>query len=79
MITGRREEVIDRDVEESLDLAGVQVQRHDPVGARAFEQAGDQLGGDRHAAFHLPVLAPVAVIGQDRGDAFRGRRASTRR
>ena len=30
----RRDQVVDRDVEEALDLAGVEVDREDPVGAR---------------------------------------------
>ncbi|MEZ5182645.1 MAG: hypothetical protein R2702_12350 [Acidimicrobiales bacterium] len=31
---GHRREVVDRDVEEALDLAGVEVDRHDPVRRR---------------------------------------------
>ena len=60
------EQVVDRAVEEALDLRGVQVDRHDPVGARGLEQVGDEAGGDRLAAAALLVLAGVRVEGRDR-------------
>ena len=41
--TGMRVQMIDRDVEEALDLAGVQVDRQHAVGAGGGEQVGDQL------------------------------------
>ena len=43
MSTGMRVQVIDRDVEEALDLSGVQVDRQHAVGARRGDQVGDQL------------------------------------
>ena len=52
----RREEVIDRDVEEALDLRGVQVHRQDAVGARGRQQVRHELGRDRHARLVLLVL-----------------------
>ena len=48
--SGQREEVVDRAVEEALDLRGVQVDGHDPVGARGLEHVRDQPRGDRLAA-----------------------------
>ena len=65
--------MVDRAVEEALDLAGVQVDRDHPLGARGLEQVGDEAGGDRLAALGLAVLAGVAVERADRGDAL-GRR-----
>ena len=65
----RREEVVDRDVEEALDLGGVQVDAEHAVGARGRDQVGDQLGGDRDARLVLPVLPGVAVVREDRRDA----------
>src|SRR5207302_9572173 len=62
-------QVVDGDVEEALDLGGVQVQGQDAVGAGDGEQVGGQLGGDGHAADVLAVLAGVAVVGQHGGDA----------
>ena len=53
-------EVVDRDVEEALDLAGMQVERQHAVGAGMGDQVGDQLGGDRRARAGLAVLAGVA-------------------
>ena len=60
-------------VEEALDLAGVQVDGDDPVGAGDGEQVGEQAGGDRLAPFGLAVLAGVAVERAHRGDALRRR------
>ncbi len=68
-------EVVGRDVEEALDLAGMQVERHDAVDAGMGDQVGDQLGRDRRAATGLAVLPSVAEIGDHRGDAARRRAA----
>ena len=69
----QREEVVDRTVEEALDLGGVQVDGHQPVGARGLEQVGDEPGRDRLTAAVLLVLAGVAVERHDHGDPL-GRR-----
>src|SRR5947199_4155637 len=67
--------VVHRDVEEALDLLRVQVDRQQPVDARAREHVGDQLRRDRRArALDAPVLARVAEVRHHRGDA-RGRGA----
>ena len=68
--TGMAVQVVDRAVEEALDLAGVEVDAHDAIGAGRVEQVGDELGGDRLAALGLAVLAGVAVVGAHRGDAL---------
>ena len=39
-----RVQVIDRDVEEALDLAGVEIDREHAVGARRGDEVGDELG-----------------------------------
>ena len=70
-------EVVGRDIEEALDLPGVQVNREDPVGAGVGDQVGDQLGGDRRARAGLAVLPGVAEVGDHRGDAL-GRGAPQR-
>ena len=57
------EQVVDRAVEEALDLRGVQVDGHEPVGAGGLEQVGDQAGGDRLAAAVLLVLPGVGENG----------------
>ena len=64
-------QVIDRDVEEALDLGRVQVEREDAVGPGAGDQVGDQLRRDRHAALVLAVLPGVAVVGQHGRDPGR--------
>src|SRR5205814_1319756 len=55
-------DVVDRHVEEALDLAGVQVDRQHARGAGGGDQVGHQLGADRHPRRDLPVLAGVAVV-----------------
>ena len=60
--------MVDRAVEETLDLVGVQVDGDDPVGARGLEQVGDQPRRDRLAAAVLLVLTGVGIERQDRGD-----------
>ena len=66
-------EMVDRDVEEALDLLAVQVHRQHAVGAGGHEEVGHQLGGDGHARLVLAVLARVAVERHDGGDALRRR------
>ena len=64
--------MVDRDVEEALDLLGVQVDRQDAVGAGGGEQVGDELGRDRHAGLVLTILAGVAEERDDGRDARGG-------
>ena len=55
-----RGHVVDRDAEEALDLAGVEVHRHDAVRAGGLEHVGDEARADRLARRRLLVLAAVA-------------------
>jgi hypothetical protein len=64
------DEVVERRVEEPLDLAAVEVDRHQPGRPGHGEHVGDQLGGDRLAALGLAVLAAVAVVGHHGRDAL---------
>src|SRR5262249_13349933 len=52
----RRVEVVGRDVEEALDLAGMQVERHDAIGASVRDQVGDELRRDGGARPGFAVL-----------------------
>jgi hypothetical protein len=61
-------QVVDRPVEEALDLGRVQVHRDQPVRAGRLEQVGHQPRRDRLAAAVLLVLARVAVERHDHGD-----------
>ena len=65
----RRIEIVGRDIEEALDLAGMQVERHDAVGAGAGDQVGDELGRDWRAGARFAVLPGVTEIRHHRGDA----------
>jgi hypothetical protein len=71
----RRADMVDGDVEEALDLRGVEVHAEHAVRACGDDQVRDELRGDRHAALVLAVLARVAVVGDHRGDALRARAA----
>ena len=61
-------QIVGRDIEEALDLPGVEIDRKHPVGARLGDQVGDQLGRDRRAGGRLPVLPGIAEIGNHRRD-----------
>src|SRR5690606_42005657 len=61
-------ELVQRDVEEALDLTGVQVEGEDAVGAGSLDQVGQQPGGNRHARLVLLVAATVGVVGDDGRD-----------
>jgi hypothetical protein len=68
-----RQQVIDRAVEEALDLGRVQIDGHQAVGARGEEEVGHQARRDGFTSQVLLVLPGVAVEGEDHGDPL-GRR-----
>src|SRR5206468_684313 len=63
---GRCAEMIDRDIEKALHLAGVEVNCDDPVRSRSFEEIGDELGRDRRSTRMFLILSRVAEVGDDR-------------
>src|SRR6185369_17787787 len=67
---GRGVDVVDGNVEEALDLVGMQVHGQHAIHADGFEHVGHDLGADRHAGgARAAVLARVAEVGNHRGDA----------
>ncbi len=70
---GRAEQIVGGDVEEALDLPGVEIDRQHAVGAGAGDEVRDQLGGYRRTRTRLPVLPGIAEIGDHGGDALRRR------
>ena len=56
-------QVVNRDIEEALDLTLVQVEGDDAVDTGALEQVGDEAGGDGLARAGLAVLAGIARSG----------------
>src|SRR5690554_1154928 len=63
-------DVVDRDVEEALDLVGMQIHRQDALYACGLQHVGDDSGGDQYARRARPaILSSVAKIGDGRGDA----------
>ena len=62
--------MIKRAVEEALDLTGMQVDGENSIDARDLEHVRNQLRGDWLSARRLSVLAGVAVIRNDCGNAL---------
>ncbi len=62
-------QVIDRHVEKTLNLCGVQIHRQHPIGAGARDDVGHQLRGDRHPAGVFAILPGIAEIRQHRRNA----------
>src|SRR6266581_7331464 len=62
-------QVIDRDVKETLDGVGVQVQRDDAVRPGQGDDVGHEFGTDGVARLGLFLLAGIAVIRNHSGDA----------
>src|SRR5262245_65120076 len=67
----RGKEIVGRYIEEALNLPSMQIKGEHAVGTGAIDHVGDKLGRDRRARTRLPVLAGIAEIGNDRGDATR--------
>jgi hypothetical protein len=62
--------VVHRDIEEALDLVGVQIHHQQAVDAGDLEHVGHHLGADGHPRrARTPVLARVAEVRNGRGDA----------
>ena len=62
-----RIQVVHREVEETLNLVGVEVAGHQGVGPGGFDHIGDQLRTDGHARLVLAVLAGPAEV-RNHGD-----------
>ena len=65
-------EMVDRTVEETLFLGGMQVDRHDAVSAGGLEQVKDKPCGDGFAPLVLLVLTRVTEERRDHGDGTGG-------
>ena len=70
-------EVVDRNVEEPLNLRGVQIHCQDTFDSRLDQHVGDQFGGDRGPGLGAAILAGIAEIGDHGGHAL-GRGAAQR-
>ena len=64
--------MVDRTVEETLFLGGMQVDRHDAVSAGGLEQVKDKPCGDGFAPLVLLVLTRVTEERRDHGDGTGG-------
>ena len=64
--------MVHRDVEEALDLVGVQVAGHHTVCSRRAQKVGDELCADGHSRTVLTVLARPAKV-RHHGDNLVGR------
>src|SRR5690606_12497828 len=70
---GDGEKVVGGNVEEALNLAGVQVHGQNPVGTRLCDEICHQLGRNGRATGSPAVLSGVAEIGDDGSNAPRRR------
>ena len=66
------EEVIDLNVEKALDLGGMQVEGEDAIGTGAFNEIGDEAGGDRNTGLVFAILAGIAEVGENGSDTVCG-------
>src|SRR5919198_5308201 len=66
-VDGRQ--LVDRNLEEALDLTGVQIEGQDAVGAGDLDHVRDQAGRDGDARLILLVGPPVGEVGDDRRHA----------
>jgi hypothetical protein len=64
--------VVDRHVEEALDLPRMEIHREHPVDSGRLDHVGDEAGGDGLAGRGLLVLARVGEPWHDSRDAVRG-------
>jgi len=62
-------EVVDRDIEETLDLRSVKIHSDDMVAAGGLKHVSHQTGSDGGTRFVLLVLTSVGEVGQDGGNA----------
>jgi len=65
--------MIDRHVEETLDLGGVQVHGQHAIGAGFGDQVCHEFGRDRDTPSVFAVLTGISKIGDDGRNSFRAR------
>ena len=63
------EEIVGWDIEEALDLAGMEIEGEHAVDAGPGDEIGDKFGRYRRARTGFAVLAGIAEIGDHGGDA----------
>ncbi len=64
----QRVQMIERDVEKSLDLSGVEIHTHDASDTCGHQHVSDEFARDRSPRRDLAILTRVAVVGNHRGD-----------
>ena len=69
----RRIQVIDGNVEESLQLVLVKIDAEDAIRARGLDHVRQQLRADRDARLILAILTGIPVVGHHRRDSRRRR------
>ena len=65
-------QIVHGNVEEALDLGGMEIHGEHAVGTGGLDHVGDELRRDGVAALGLAILPGIAEIGHDGGDAARG-------
>lgn len=64
--------MVDRDIKKTLNLACVELKGEDAMGARSLDKVCDEASCDRDTRGSLSILASVAVVRDDGGDALSG-------
>jgi 23S rRNA (cytosine1962-C5)-methyltransferase len=70
---GHRVQVVEGDVEKTLDLAGMKIERQHPSHPGGLNQVCGELCGDRSSRRNLAVLPAVTVVRKDSGNRPCGR------
>ena len=63
-------EVVNGDVEEALNLVGVEIHADNAVHTRGLDHVGDELGSDGDMGLVFSVLTSEAIVGDDGDDFF---------
>jgi hypothetical protein len=61
--------VVDRYIEKSLELVGVQVNCQNPIGSGGGNEIGDQFCRNGYSSLVFSVLASITEVGNNRRDA----------
>ena len=68
----QRIKMVERNIKKRLNLRSVKVHRHNPVGARRFENIGDKLCRNRASRGYFSILPRIAVIWNNGGNTGSG-------
>ena len=65
-------QIVNRHIEESLNLARMEIHSYDMIASSSLQHVGHQLGGDRSTALVFLILARIGEVGNNGRDAAGG-------